>query len=49
MIRIATRKSTLALWQANHVQALLREAHADLEVELVPIVTEGDRIIDRPL
>jgi hydroxymethylbilane synthase len=49
MIRIATRKSALALWQANHVQALLREAHAGLEVELVPIVTEGDRIIDRPL
>ena len=49
MIRIATRKSALALWQANHVKALLRETHADLEVELVPIVTEGDRIVDRPL
>jgi len=49
MIRIATRKSALALWQANHVQALLREAHAGLEIELVPIVTEGDRIVDRPL
>jgi hydroxymethylbilane synthase len=49
MIRIATRKSALALWQANHVRALLGEAHADLEVELVPIVTEGDRIVDRPL
>ena len=49
MIRIATRKSALALWQANHVQVLLREAHPDLEVELVPIVTQGDRIIDRPL
>jgi hydroxymethylbilane synthase len=49
MIRIATRKSALALWQANHVQALLRKAHSGVEVELVPIVTEGDRIIDRPL
>lgn len=49
MIRIATRKSTLALWQANHVRALLQQAHANLEVELVPIVTEGDRIVDRPL
>jgi hydroxymethylbilane synthase len=49
MIRIATRKSALALWQANHVQSLLREAHAGIEIELVPIVTEGDRIIDRPL
>ena len=49
MIRIATRKSALALWQANHVQALLRKAHEGLEVELVPIVTQGDRIVDRPL
>ncbi len=37
------------MWQANHVQALLREAHAGIEIELVPIVTEGDRILDRPL
>jgi len=49
MIRIATRKSALALWQANHVRDLLCMAHAGLEVELVPIVTEGDRIVDRPL
>lgn len=49
MIRIATRKSALALWQANHVRDLLCKAHAGLEVELVPIVTEGDRIVDRPL
>jgi len=48
-LKIATRKSALALWQANHVQALLREAHPGIEVELVPIVTEGDRITDRPL
>lgn len=48
-LRIATRKSALAMWQANHVQALLREAHAGIEIELVPIVTEGDRILDRPL
>jgi len=49
MIRIATRKSALALWQANHVHALLQEAHPGIEVELVKIVTEGDRILDRPL
>lgn len=49
ILRIATRKSALAMWQANHVQALLREAHTGIEIELVPIVTEGDRIIDRPL
>ena len=49
VLRIATRKSALALWQANHVQFLLREAHAGIEIELVKIVTEGDRILDRPL
>jgi hydroxymethylbilane synthase len=48
-LRIATRKSQLALWQAEHVAALLRRAHAGLEVELVPMVTQGDRIQDRPL
>lgn len=48
-LRIATRKSQLALWQAEHVATLLRRAHAGLEVELVPIVTQGDRIQDRPL
>jgi len=48
-LRIATRKSALALWQANHVQALLREAHPGIEIELVKIVTQGDRILDRPL
>lgn len=48
-LRIATRKSALALWQANHVEALLREAHPGIEIELVKIVTEGDRILDRPL
>ncbi len=49
VLRIATRKSALALWQANHVQALLSDSHADIEIELVKIVTEGDRILDRPL
>jgi len=48
-LRIATRKSALALWQTNHVKALLQAAHPDLEIELVKIVTEGDRILDRPL
>jgi len=49
LIKIATRKSALALWQANHVQSLLREAHPGVEIELLKIVTEGDRITDRPL
>jgi hydroxymethylbilane synthase len=48
-MRIATRKSPLALWQAEHVAALLRAAHAGLEVDLVPLVTQGDRIQDRSL
>jgi hydroxymethylbilane synthase len=48
-LRIATRKSQLALWQAEHVAALLRAAHPGLEVELVPMVTQGDRIQDRTL
>lgn len=49
LIKIATRKSALALWQANHVRALLQQAHSGIEIELVKIVTEGDRITDRPL
>jgi hydroxymethylbilane synthase len=49
ILKIATRKSALALWQAYHVQSLLREAHPGIEIELVKIVTEGDRILDRPL
>ena len=48
-VRIATRKSQLALWQAEHVATLLRRAHEGLEVLLVPIVTQGDRIQDRSL
>lgn len=48
-LRIATRKSALALWQAEHVAALLRGAHPGLEVELVPMSTKGDRIQDRSL
>jgi hydroxymethylbilane synthase len=48
-LRIATRKSALALWQAEHVAALLREAHSGLEIKLVPLLTQGDRIQDRTL
>jgi hydroxymethylbilane synthase len=48
-LRIATRKSQLALWQAGHVAALLRRAHAGLAVELVPLLTQGDRVQDRSL
>ena len=48
VLRIATRKSPLALWQAEHVAALLRAAHG-IDVELVRISTKGDRILDRSL
>ena len=48
-ITIATRKSELALWQANHAADLLRAAHPGLEVELLPMVTKGDIILDQPL
>jgi hydroxymethylbilane synthase len=48
-VRIATRRSRLALWQAEHVAALLAARHPGLVVSLVPIVTEGDRIQDQSL
>jgi hydroxymethylbilane synthase len=48
-IRIATRKSQLALWQAEHVKALLAAAHPGRGVELVPMSTQGDRVQDRAL
>ena len=49
VLRIATRKSALALWQAEHVATLLRAAHPGLIVELVPLSTRGDEILDQPL
>ncbi|MBM5810592.1 MAG: hydroxymethylbilane synthase [Gammaproteobacteria bacterium] len=49
LIRIATRRSRLALWQAGHVAERLRALHPGSEVRLVPIVTAGDRILDRSL
>ena len=48
-ISIATRKSPLALWQAEHVKAQLQQHHSELEVELVSMQTQGDRILDKPL
>ncbi|EKO3400912.1 hydroxymethylbilane synthase [Vibrio fluvialis] len=48
-IRIATRQSPLALWQAHHVKDALQAAHPGLEVELVTMVTRGDVILDTPL
>ena len=49
LIRIATRQSALALWQAEHVAARLRAAHPGIVVELVSMTTRGDQISDRPL
>lgn len=48
-LRIATRKSPLALWQSEHVAARLRRAHPGLVVELVPMSTRGDEVLDRSL
>ncbi|MEP6906766.1 MAG: hydroxymethylbilane synthase, partial [Pseudoxanthomonas sp.] len=48
-IRIATRKSPLALWQTEHVATQLRAAHPQLEVSLVPMSTRGDDVLDRSL
>lgn len=48
-LRIATRKSPLALWQAEHVGAALQRQHPGLQVELVGMTTQGDRILDAPL
>ncbi|MBN1209617.1 MAG: hydroxymethylbilane synthase [Myxococcaceae bacterium] len=48
-VRIATRQSPLALWQARHVGALLAARHPGLEVSLVEMTTEGDRFLSAPL
>ncbi|WP_417776323.1 hydroxymethylbilane synthase [Stutzerimonas xanthomarina] len=48
-IRIATRKSALALWQAEYVKARLEAAHPHVTVSLVPMVSRGDKLLDAPL
>lgn len=48
-LRIATRGSKLALWQAHHFAKLLSEKYPEVSPQIVPLVTEGDRILDRPL
>jgi hydroxymethylbilane synthase len=48
-LRIATRKSPLALWQANHVRDTLMARHPGLDVELFTMTTQGDKILDTPL
>jgi len=49
VVKIATRKSPLAMWQAEEVTRRLKAAHSGLEVELVGMTTKGDRILDTPL
>ncbi|ELZ5939822.1 hydroxymethylbilane synthase [Providencia vermicola] len=49
IVRIATRKSPLAMWQAHFVKEKLEQLHPGLQVELVPMVTKGDIILDTPL
>jgi len=48
-VRIATRRSALAKWQANHVASLLRDREPGLEVRLLELMTRGDKILDVPL
>lgn len=48
-LKIATRQSPLALWQAEHIKARLQALHPGLTVELVKFVTQGDKILDTPL
>ncbi len=48
-VRIATRKSPLAMWQAEHVASILRDTHQGLQVEIIGMSTQGDKILDTPL
>lgn len=48
-LKIATRKSPLAMWQAEHIKSRLESLYPDLEVTLVTMVTKGDKILDTPL
>jgi hydroxymethylbilane synthase len=48
-LRIATRASPLALWQAHHVRERLQQAHPQLRIELLELTTRGDQILDRSL
>ncbi len=48
-LRIATRQSRLALWQAEYVADTLRRAHPGIEIEVIPMSTRGDEVLDRSL
>ena len=48
-LRIATRESALALWQAEHIRARLVAQHPGIVIDLLGLTTQGDRIVDQPL
>ena len=48
-LKIATRQSPLALWQAQHVKTRLEKLYPDLSVELITMTTKGDQILNSPL
>src|SRR5690606_18110184 len=48
-LTLATRESALALWQAEHIKARLEQLHSGLQVELLGMTTQGDKILDVPL
>ena len=49
ILRIATRESPLAMWQAEYVSRALRQWHPDMDITLLPMTTRGDQILDAPL
>ena len=49
VLKIATRKSPLALWQAEFVKSKLASLYPDLKIELVKMTTQGDQILNSPL
>lgn len=49
ILRIATRQSALALWQANHVRSTLLNYWPDLQIELLPLISTGDKFLETPL
>ena len=49
VIRIATRKSPLAIWQAEHIAKIIQDYDPDIKIEYVPLSTKGDEILDKKL
>src|SRR6185312_1720009 len=49
LLRIATRKSALALWQANYIKSQLETLYPTLKIELIGMTTSGDKTLDTPL